>query len=243
MFLSRLALHYDYCATAAFEERQEQEEEEAEEEEKNETNYHAAAAAVTAEAVQEEDDDETSAPFPRGKEDGERRLLFPTDDTTTTTTTTTTTAPSTCCAALQRVADTAGVPSGSAWQDVCLSYLVLGLLAFFAASLAVPCFRFHYQGLAGWVLAHVTQAWPDVSPPTKTSTVVSLGLGVPSATDDPNALGVRYLQAAFLFFVVGAPLGCLVLLLALTLLPVRAGGQLLTAAEVRRTGWYSFGVY
>lgn len=241
MFLSRVALHYDYLATAAFEEREEEEQEEAENQ--------AAAAALLGDGgegkqaaeeeegggIEEEDEDEedgssiassASAAVKHSSSPRKRRGSS-------------SHCSSSCIipAFLQRVATTIGAPSGSAWLDLGTPYFLLGLLAFFAVGLATPCFAFHYQGLAGWVLSHVTENWPDVSPPTKTSTVLSLGLGVPSATDHPDDFGVRYLQAAFLFFVVAAPLGCLVLLLALTVLPVRTSGKLfLTAAEVRGEG-------
>ena len=238
MFLSRVALHYDYIATAAHEEAREAREEVA---------YAAAAADLLGGFSGNSDGEEGKVEAEMGEDEGDGALegVDPSpwgkDEAPRSPTPAAAATPAKphprlqsqgCCTVLGRVVDTVGVPSGSRWQDIGVSYLLLGLLAFFCAGLAIPCFRFTYQGLAGWVLAHVTENWPDVSPPVKDSTVVSLGLGVPAATAAPDSFGARYLQAAFMFFVLAAPLCCLALLLALTLLPVRVGGKLLTAAEV-----------
>lgn len=235
MFLSRVALHYDYLATAAFEEAEEEEQQQRQEQE--EAEYAATATALLGgdddDGDGEEEDGDGGGEKDNGAFSNKRPRSRPRSSSCRSSFSSGSSSGRHCVAAAMRVVDTVGVPSGSAWQDVATPYLLLGLLAFFVVGLVTPCFQFAYQGLAGWILSHVTEAWPDVSPPVKTSTVVSLGLGVPAATDDPDTFGVRYLQAAFLFFVVAAPLGGLVLLLALTLVPVRMGGKLLMAAEVR----------
>ncbi len=247
MFLGRVALHYDFRVTAAFDERQEDEEHEQDGPEYaalrgggGRNDEEEVAAVVEEEGTGEESDSDENggqlqSPAGAAGKDGARKLRKRQRSRSRSRSSSSSSSSSStggCGAALQHAVDTVGVPSGSACQDIGLSYFLLGLLAFFLAGLAVPCFRFTYQGLTGWFLSHVTQDWPDVSPPTKASTVVSLGLGVPAATDNPDAFGPRYIQAAYFFFVVGAPLGCLVLLLAISLLPVRMGGKLLTAAEV-----------
>lgn len=223
MFLSRIALHYDYIATAAHEEARE---------EREEATYAAAAADLLGGFSSSEEEDDEDGELKEEEEEAGSRAPSPWKDGPAAAKPQPQAESRGCGAALAHVVDTVGVPSGSRWQDIGVAYLLLGLLAFFCAGLATPCFAFAYEGLAGWILSHVTEHWPDVSSPVKESTVVSLGLGVPAATDVPDSFGTRYLQAAFLFFVVGAPLGCLALLLALTLLPVRVAGKLLTAAEV-----------
>lgn len=237
MLLSRLLLHYDYEATAAFEEAKEAAEEE--EAEEMEEGFGVGPSAFVGASDGDGDCDGGEL-----KEEAEERDGSGGDEQGSAATPAASAAKgievsaqsprsSSCLARAKRLIDTLGVPSGSVAQDIATPYLLFALLAVLIVGLATPCFSFHYEGLFGWVLAHVTTNWPDVSPPVQISTVVSLGLSVPTATDTPDAFGVRYLQAAFLFFVVVAPVGCLLLLLAISLAPVRGGGELLTAAEVR----------
>jgi len=120
----------------------------------------------------------------------------------------------------------------SIWWEVLKTYSVLGLVVCFGLGLVLPAFTFHFEGLAGWILDNVTETSPDSSTSMRTMSVLSLGRGIPGASDTPNGAGIRFLQASFFFFVVGAPLGCLTLLLALLLLPPKYNQWLKTPARV-----------
>ena len=120
----------------------------------------------------------------------------------------------------------------SVWRDVLTAYFLLALLLGFVLGLVLPVFSFQFEGLAGWVLDHVTEGSPDSSTSLRTASVISLGQGIPGSSDTPNGLGIRFLQASFFFFVVGAPVGCLALLLGLLLLPIKYSRRLVTATEV-----------
>lgn len=120
----------------------------------------------------------------------------------------------------------------SIWWEVLKTYSVVGLVVLFGLGLVLPAFTFHFEGLAGWVLDNVTERSPDSSTSMRTESVWSLGQGIPGASDTPNGAGIRFLQASFFFFVAGAPLGCLTLLVALLLLPPKYNQWLTTPAEV-----------
>lgn len=120
----------------------------------------------------------------------------------------------------------------AAWWEVFKTYSMLGLVVCFGLGLILPAFTFHFQGLAGWILDNVTDTSPDSSTSMRTESVFSLGRGIAGASDTPNGAGIRFLQASFFFFAVGAPLGCHTLLVALLLLPPKFSRWLTTPAEI-----------
>lgn len=120
----------------------------------------------------------------------------------------------------------------AAWWEVLKTYCVVGLLVCFGLGLILPAFTFHFQGLAGWILDNITKMSPDSSTSLRTESVLSLGRGIAEASNTPNGAGIRFLQASFFFFVVGAPLGCHTLLVALLLLPPKFSRWLTMPTEI-----------
>ena len=92
-----------------------------------------------------------------------------------------------------------------------LLLLCMGLLI---GGSVIDSFQFEVQGLAGIVI--------DVlgGSAVRTYSVIDVGLDLPSSVQNPNSIQVRWIQAAFFILVMGVPLGTLLSLLVLWVLPL-----------------------
>jgi hypothetical protein len=97
--------------------------------------------------------------------------------------------------------------------SIVLLLLASGGLMIYAV--IIDFFAFDFKGAAGFLLETIGQ---DSS---TNYSLISLGTALPSASPNPNSIGVRAIQAIYFIFVVASPLLHILTLLGLWLVPLR----------------------
>jgi hypothetical protein len=136
-----------------------------------------------------------------------------------------------CCGSDEPLTSVGGSLEHFMWREILTVCGVLCIGVCLIMGLVLPGFSFQFKGLTGWILDNVTQDSPDSSASLRTMSALSLGEQIP-ASSDSKGIGTFFLQASFFFFVVGAPISCLTLLVALLILKPRDARKLVMPAEI-----------
>mmetsp|Transcript_10112 Transcript_10112/g.19792 ORF Transcript_10112/g.19792 Transcript_10112/m.19792 type:complete len:2068 (+) Transcript_10112:36-6239(+) len=99
---------------------------------------------------------------------------------------------------------------------VFISLLIFLSAALILAGSIIESFKFEFKGLTGWILQD------DAVRPFSILSVIH---AIPHSTNDPNSVGVRWIQATFYVIAVVVPLLHLVVMLALWWIPMRTKPQ------------------